>query len=82
MADNVLGRSALLRLKDDYDGAKTHLAELQGKQKYVDEQLKAKWGCSSVEEAQKVLADMESELDNLARQILEASAAIREAYDI
>ena len=51
----------LLRLKKKIEDAKSKATELQGKYKYLKEQLKETWDCSSISEAETKIEKMNQE---------------------
>lgn len=77
-----MSEKELLKLKEDIDVAKTRMAELMGEQKYLKERLRKEWGCSSVNEAEKKLAELSTEAAALATKSSELADQIREKYNV
>lgn len=72
----------LLDLKKQIEEAKTQVAELEGTRKHLMKELKDDWGCGSVEEAEKKLNTMESDLDKLRDKINKGIEELTEKYDL
>lgn len=53
----------LLKLKAEIDSARIKVSELTGQKNALVKQLE-EWGCNTIEEAEKKLKDMESEISN------------------
>lgn len=78
----MLSEKELLSIKDDIDKAKAKVHELTGRQKYLLEELKSKWKCSSVEEAQKELERLEKEISQLDTKIKKGMYEVEEKYNV
>ena len=72
----------LLNLKKQIEEAKTKVAELEGTRKHLMKELKDDWSCNSVEEAEKKLNKMESDLDKLRTQIDKGIEELTEKYNL
>lgn len=59
----------LLALKKKIDEGKDKIAEMKGKQKYLLKELAEKWGCKSIEEAEKTLVKTQAELDSISSKL-------------
>lgn len=70
----------LLKLKEEIEGAKTQVAELKGKEKYLKQELQEKWDCGTIEEAEKLLSQMEKDAEKIDKQIQRATAQIEDKY--
>jgi hypothetical protein len=71
----------LLRMKEEIDRAKSKVSELTGKQKHLLAELKDKWECSSIEEAERYLKKLEREIKGLDIKIDESIKDIQERYN-
>jgi hypothetical protein len=54
----------LLKLKKDIDEAKIKKAQLEGKLQTFEEQLKKEYNCSNIDEAEKIVKELETEINN------------------
>ena len=72
----------LLRLKKDIDEAKNTLAELNGQKGTLTKQLKENWGCSTIEEAEKVLKKMQIEIEKIQEDIDSGISELEEIYKL
>ena len=59
----------LMTIKRKVDEAKEELAERRGKERTLLEQLKERWDCNSVSEAEKKLKSMNSELIKMEKDL-------------
>jgi SMC interacting uncharacterized protein involved in chromosome segregation len=73
-----MDEKGLLALKQDIDKAKQPVAELKGKQQYLEEELKKNYGCSNIEEAEKLLGEMRAEATAMESDIKKRTQAIEE----
>jgi hypothetical protein len=71
----------LLKLKTEVETAKQTVSEKKGHQTALLNQLKTDWGCKSVEEAEKKLKSMNTEIDELDTKIEETIAEIETKYN-
>lgn len=71
----------LLKLKGEIDEAKERVAESKGKRNHLMAELKEKWHCKSVKEAEEKLKEMGAEIKELDKQIDEGVAEIEERYE-
>jgi len=74
--------SELLRLKKNIEDAKAKATELQGKYKYLQEQLKETWDCGSLEEAEKKLEEMDEEISAMDQNIEKLVNEIKGKYNV
>jgi len=77
-----MNEKQLLQLKEEIESAKTQMAELSGRQKYLREQLKKEWQCETVEEAEKKLQELITEVQKLEEKYEELFKQIQEKYDV
>ncbi len=70
----------LLKLKEEIEDAKTQVAELKGKEKYLKQELQDKWDCETIEEAEKILSQMEKDAEKIDKQIQKATTQIKDKY--
>lgn len=71
----------LLDLKNKITEAKNTTAELKGHQSALLKQLKDDWECSSVEEAEKLMAKMDKEITSLNDNIEKLMKELEEKYN-
>ena len=70
----------LLELKEKVDKAKSQLSEAKGRKEYLIQQLQSDWDCTTVEQANKLLEQMEGNIETLDEQIEEKMEEIKEKY--
>ncbi len=70
----------LLELKDEIEDAKTQVAELKGKEKYLKQELQDKWNCETMKEAEKLLSQMEKDAEKIDKQIQKETKQIEDKY--
>jgi len=78
----MLNEKDLLKIKSDIDQAKSKVSELTGKKKHLLQELKDKWGCSSIEEAEKMVKGLEREIKGLEIKVSTITEEIKEQYSI
>jgi predicted nucleic acid-binding Zn-ribbon protein len=71
----------LLDLKQDINEAKQKKSTLEGKQEYLLEELKKKWGCKTTEEADAKLTKMKKEIEKYNTQIEEKAARLEQKLE-
>lgn len=76
-----MDEKGLLSIKKEIDDAKAKVSELTGKQQYLLQELKQKWGCSSVSEAEKELKSLEKEIADLDAKIKKGMKEVEEKYN-
>lgn len=76
-----MDENGLLRLKKEIEKSKSSLAELQGQQKYLMQELKDKWKCNNLEAAETLLDKMEKDIDKLKSELDKQLSAIEEKYE-
>lgn len=62
----ILSEKELLALKKKIEEGKAKIAEAKGKKNYLMSELATKWGCKTIEEAEKKLLKCQKELDTLS----------------
>ena len=72
----------LLELKEKVDKAKSQLSEAKGRKEYLIQQLQSDWDCTTVEQANKLLEQMEGNIETLDEQIEEKMEEIKEKYPL
>lgn len=72
----------LLDLKEKVDKAKSQLSEAKGRKEYLIQQLQTDWDCTTVEQANKLLEQMEGDIEQLDEQIEEKMDEIKEKYPL
>ena len=66
----------LLQLKKDIEASKQKTSELKGERQALLKRLKEEWNCSTVEEAEVHLKEMEEQVSNLSTEISEEIESI------
>lgn len=77
-----MNEKELLQKKQQIENAKSESAELKGKAKYLSEELKTKWGCNTIEEAQNKKAELLQEINDITEQINIGVKKIEDDYQI
>ena len=75
-----LTQNDLLDLKEEIDQAKTKKAEYVGQKNALMKQLKDNWGCTTLEQAEKKLASIEKQINELKESIEEKTQALQDKY--
>jgi len=76
-----LSEEELLELKEEINDAKTRASELTGQQKALLQQFKNEFGCRTVEEAKKKLAEMELSISSQEKRIAKSIGELEEKYN-
>ena len=71
----------LLELKKEINEATKKVAELQGKQTYLLEQLKTEFNCETIEKADVELEKKEKAITKLTDKLNKAIEQLKETYD-
>ena len=71
----------LLKLKKQIDDAKNEVNQLQGRKKYLEQQLKDNWNCKDLDAAKKKVKTLKSEVQELEEKIEEGVEKLQEKYD-
>ena len=69
----------LLQLKSDIDSAKIKISELTGQKNALLKQLE-EWGCKTIEEAEKKLKEMESDISDFDVKITKGVEELEKKY--
>lgn len=77
-----MNKDKLLELRDQIDQAKEQINQLEGRKKYLMQQLSDQWGCQTVKEAKKKLENLESEVVDLDSKIKQGIQSLEEEYDL
>lgn len=77
----MLTEKDLLRIKREIDEMKQTLSKLEGKREQLLQQLLSEWGCSSVEEAEAKLTELETKSESIEKRITKALADLNEHYE-
>ena len=72
----------LLELKAKLDRAKTEISELAGKKAYLMDELKTKWGCETIKEAEELEKKMDKVLDDLEALIETKRKELNDNYGV
>ena len=59
----------LLELKEEIEGAKEKSSELKGEKQSLMKRLKEEWDCKSVKDAEKLISEMEKEIETTSLEI-------------
>lgn len=77
----MMTKEQLLLLKTNIDKAKTKLAELGGKRESYMEQLNTLHKCKTLEQANKKLAEYQTQIEKQEKAIKQATAELEEKYE-
>ena len=72
----------LIELKRKIENAKTEVAELQGRKKLLEEQMKTQWKCKNITEIKGLLSQKQQEETTLNKKINTLSKEIEEKYNV
>ena len=77
-----MNEKQLLDLKKTIDETKDEVKQLEGRQKYLMQQLKKEWKCSNLEQAKKKLEKMKKDVADIDEKIKEGVAVLEEKYEL
>ncbi len=77
-----MNEQQLLDLKHQIDEAKTNATELTGQQKSLMDRLKKDWNCTTVEQAEKKVEELETEITQLNTSIDKGVKELEEKYEL
>lgn len=77
-----MNEKQLLELKEQIDTAKDEVKELEGRKKYLLQQLKEDWGCKTLDEAEEKLDDLKEEVQTIKDKIDEGTNKLEEKYEL
>ncbi len=77
-----MNEQQLLDLKHQIDEAKTNATELTGQQKSLMDRLKKDWNCTTVEQAEKKVEELETEITQLNTSIDKGVKELEERYEL
>lgn len=77
-----MNEQQLLDLKHQIDEAKTNATELTGQQKSLMDRLKKDWNCTTVEQAEKQIKQIETEITQLNTKIDKGMEELEEKYEL
>ncbi len=77
-----MNEQQLLDLKHQIDEAKTTATELTGQQKSLMDRLKKDWNCTTVEQAEKKVEELETEITQLNTSIDKGVKELEEKYEL
>ena len=72
----------LLDLKEKIDQAKEKSSELKGQLKGLTKELSDDWGCTNIEQAEKKVKKMETDINKLNEQIKTGVNELEEKYNV
>lgn len=78
----TINEKQLLELKEEIEKAKSKLAELRGRKEYLLQELKDKWECESLEEAQNKIDSLNDEINNLETTIEKEIEELEDEYQL
>jgi hypothetical protein len=78
----MIKEKQLLQLKEDVNSAKIQLSKLKGKHELYLQQLYDKFKCKNINQAEKLLKEMEKEQNNLQKQIDVSIEKLKTNYNI
>jgi len=70
----------LLQLKEEIDEAKELQSKLEGQREALLQQLKEEYGCSTIKQAEKLLAKMESDIGTMSDEIQDGLDKLEKEY--
>lgn len=70
----------LLSLKENIEEAKNTVNRLNGQLDMLEKELQTTWGCTTVEDAEKLLIKMQKDMDALDVKIAEGKEELEEKY--
>ena len=79
---NQLSKDDLLNIKKDIEETKDIIKDKQASLKFLKQQLKNDWDCNSVNEAKKILKNIETEITDFEETIATKIQEISEEYNI
>lgn len=71
----------LLNLKNSIKQSQSEISELQGRKKYIIQQLKTDWECNSIKEAKQKLNDFKEKVDKIDSDIESKLEDLAELYN-
>jgi len=71
----------LLKMKDKIESAKSNIARLEGSKDQLYKTLLLEYGCKTLKEAEKKLADMSKDLDIKEAALEKGAKYLEEQYD-
>lgn len=77
-----MSKEKLLQLKTDIDTAKVEVSKIKGKKELLENQLKTQFGCSTIEEAEEKVKQLQKKIDKLSTSIEEGIQELEEKYNI
>jgi predicted nucleic acid-binding Zn-ribbon protein len=75
-------KTFLFDLKDEIDHARDEIAQLKGQRKTLMSQLKEQFNCSSIEEAQKKLTNLQTNIRTLEIELDKGCKELEEKYNL
>ena len=72
----------LIELKNKIEKAKTKTAELKGRKKLLEEQMKKQWGCDSIQDLRRLLQEKKEQQVKIEEKIDTLSKEIEEKYNV
>ena len=73
-------KEKLLELRSKIDRAKMEVARLTGERDVLLKELRSKWACKTVEEAEKRLDALDEEIEQVEREIEQKIEHIKQTY--
>ena len=77
-----MNKNDLLELKKEIDGAKSKISELTGTQKQLMKDLKERWDCKTLEEAEVSHKKLADEIRTLSDKIDKGVKELNEKYEL
>lgn len=77
-----MNKQELLEIKNTIEEAKKEVSELQGKKKYLLQELNEQWGCKSIEDGLHKIAEMEKQVAEIEEKIDNKIRMLKNEYDL
>lgn len=73
-------KNRLIEIKEQIETGKAKIAEYTGQKKYLMDELKNTWGCTTIPAAEKKLTDIGHEIEKLTKSMEENLAELERKY--
>lgn len=72
----------LLELKNQIDNAKSEVQQLEGRKKYLFQELEENYGCKTIDQAKKKLQKLKKEIQTKQEKIDQQTAELKNKYNV
>lgn len=76
-----MNEQELLKIKEQIEEAKGEVSELQGRKKYLLQELKENWGCKTVDEAFEKIELLKKQVEDIENKIATEVGKLKNEYD-